>query len=74
MLQERLLEGQRQPDLDLALGAAANPLIRLIADRAQMEDWLRRHEVYVRANSKKPPPLATPTPQTRIRRLGVSRA
>jgi hypothetical protein len=64
MLQERLLEGQRQPDLELAFDAQAQPLTRLSADPDEIEDWLRRHEAYVRANSGQPPPPPPPRPKT----------
>lgn len=55
MLQERLLHGARQPDLDLALGPAAEPLTRLNVGRELVNEWLTRHERYVCANSGEPP-------------------
>lgn len=61
MLGERLLQGVRQPDLDLTLLCAAEPLHRLNLGREQVEEWLSRHEVYVRATSGEPPAPA-PTP------------
>ncbi|MGD1282045.1 hypothetical protein ACKUUI_02350 [Mycobacterium seoulense] len=63
MLGERLLHGARQPDLDLVLRAAAEPLTRLNAGREQVDDWLARHERYVRSNSGAPPPPPPPPPQ-----------
>ncbi|ORJ52612.1 AlbA family DNA-binding domain-containing protein [Mycobacterium simiae] len=60
MLQERLLEGQREPDLDLEFDAQAEPLTRLRANPEEIEDWLHRREAYVRANSGQPPPPAPP--------------
>lgn len=60
MLGERLLHGVRQPDLDLALVFAAEPLTRLHADADQLQEWLARHEQYVRANSGAPPPAPSP--------------
>ncbi|MCV7218508.1 hypothetical protein H7J51_24925 [Mycobacterium crocinum] len=62
MLGERLLHGVRQPDLDLALVSASDPLTRLRVNRDEVEDWLTRHEVFVRANSGAPPPPPPPTP------------
>jgi hypothetical protein len=56
MLQERLLQGAQQPDLSLDLVASADPLIRLEANKAQVQNWLQRHEAFVRANSGQPPP------------------
>lgn len=60
MLQERLLEGQRKPELDLAFATQAEPLARLSADPEEIEDWLRRHEAHIRANSGQPTPPAPP--------------
>ncbi|MCU1698972.1 MAG: hypothetical protein JWR34_5035 [Mycobacterium sp.] len=62
MLQERLLHGARQPDLDLALGPTAEPLTRLHAGRDQLASWLTRHERYVQAHSAAPPPPPQPPP------------
>ncbi len=62
MLGERLLHGVRQPDLDLALVFAAEPLTRLNTGADQVQEWLTRHERYVRANSGAPPP---PPPRQR---------
>jgi hypothetical protein len=65
MLEERLLGGVRQQDIDLTLRGAADPLTRISVDQKQLDDWLHRHEAYVRANSGKPPnrpaPRARPT-------------
>ena len=59
MLGERLLQGVRQPDLELALCSISDPLTRL--DPRHVEDWLNRHERHVRAKSGAPSP---PPPQT----------
>jgi hypothetical protein len=64
MLGERLLHGARQPDLQLDLIASAEPLMRLNVDEEQEEEWLSRHEAYVRANSGQPPPPPPPSPPT----------
>ncbi|WP_131811344.1 hypothetical protein [Mycobacterium kubicae] len=64
MLQERLLEGQREPDLDVQFDIQAEPLARLRANPEEIEDWLRRHEAHIRANSGQPPPPA-PRPSRR---------
>lgn len=70
MLGERLLHGARQPDLDLALVSATEPLTRLQVDRDQVQSWLTRHEAYVRANSGAPPPPTQPkTPQSPYERI-----
>jgi hypothetical protein len=63
MLQERLLQGAQQPDLSLDLVASADPLIRLEANKEQVQDWLQRHEGFVRANSGQPPPSPPPPPK-----------
>jgi hypothetical protein len=60
MLGERLLHGARKPDLDLALVSVSDPLTRLRVNRDEIEDWLTRHEVFVRANSGAPPPPPPP--------------
>ncbi|QLL10298.1 hypothetical protein H0P51_17260 [Mycobacterium vicinigordonae] len=60
MLEERLLDGRRNPGLDLEFEAQAEPLTRLSADIDEINDWLNRHEVYVRANSGEPPPPPPP--------------
>lgn len=62
MLQERLLEGQREPDLELEFDTQAGPLTRLSANPEEIEDWLRRHEAHIRANSGQPPPPPAPPP------------
>lgn len=66
MLEQRLLQGTLRPGLDLTLAATADPLIRLSIEREQLEDWLRRHETYIRANCGKPadrpPPRPKPSP------------
>ncbi|OBF99017.1 hypothetical protein A5772_13660 [Mycolicibacter sinensis] len=61
MLSDRLLQGARQPDLDLKLRCTADPLYRLNIGREQVQEWLSRHEAYVRATSGEPPaPVPTP--------------
>lgn len=68
MLSRRLLQGVQRPELDLTLRATANPIMRLSIVREHTEDWLQRHEAYVRANSGKPadrpPARPTPTPNS----------
>lgn len=61
MLSERLLQGARQPNLDLKLRCLADPLYRRNISHEQIREWLSRHEAYVRATSGEPPPPA-PTP------------
>jgi hypothetical protein len=63
MLGQRLVEGSREPNLDLALGPAAEPLTRLNAGSERVADWLTRHERFVRANSGAPPPPPPPPPR-----------
>lgn len=65
MLERRLLQGAQRSELELVLTAAAEPLMRLSVERSQLEDWLRRHETYVRANSGRPPaaPPRRPNPR-----------
>lgn len=63
MLGKRLLQGMQEPALDLALACTADPLARLHVDDKQLDDWLRRREVYVRANSGKP--ADNPAPRAR---------
>lgn len=63
MLGRRLLEGAQRPEVDLTLTATADPLIRLSIERENLEDWLRRHETYIRANSGKPPDRPPPRPR-----------
>lgn len=65
MLVERRAQGARQPELELTLRAAAKPLTRISASPEQLEDWLSRHEKYVRANGGKPPEPPPPTPEHR---------
>lgn len=78
MLGERLLHGARKPDLDLALVSESDPLTRLRVNREEIEDWLTRHEVFVRGNSGAPPPPPPPPPKTPQRPYdqlaGLSRA
>ena len=63
MLGRRLLQGTQRQELDLTLAATADPLIRLSIEREQFEDWLCRHETYVRANSGKPADRPPPRPK-----------
>jgi hypothetical protein len=63
MLQERLLEGQQNPDLDVEFETQAEPLTRLSANPEEIEDWLRRHEAHIRATSGQPPPPPPPPPR-----------
>ncbi|KLO26478.1 hypothetical protein ABW16_19440 [Mycolicibacter heraklionensis] len=77
MLENRLLAGVRQPELDLTLTGVAEPLIRLSIEREQFEDWLRRHAAYVRATSGRPPeppprtPTGSPVDDVRISELAM---
>lgn len=63
MLERRLLQGAQRAELDLTLTATAEPLMRLSIEREDSEDWLRRHEAYVRANSGKPGMLGYANPK-----------
>jgi len=63
MLGQRLLLGTRRPELDLTLTVTAEPLMRLSIERDQLEDWLQRHERYIRANSGKPADRPPPRPK-----------
>lgn len=63
MLERRLLQGAQRAELDLTLTATADPLTRLSIERENFEDWLRRHETYVRANSGKPADRPPPRPK-----------
>lgn len=65
MLERRLLLGAQRSELDLELTADAEPLMRLSIEREELEDWLRRHEAYVRANSGRPPAAPPPRPTPR---------
>ncbi len=71
MLQERLLHGVRQPDLDLVLTPAAEPLTRLNVGREFVNEWLKRHEQHVRATSGEPPPPPPREPQAPYEHLAV---
>lgn len=66
MLLERHAQGARQPELDLKLRCIADPLYRLNIGREQVEEWLSRHEVYVRATSGEPSPPAPTPPEPSI--------
>lgn len=63
ILQQRLLHGVRQPDLDLVLTPTAEPLTRLNVGRELVNEWLTRHERHVRAASGEPPPPPSPSPR-----------
>ncbi|MFT9663688.1 hypothetical protein ACM0CQ_15740 [Mycobacteroides abscessus subsp. abscessus] len=65
MLSRRLVQGTLKPELDLALRCTAEPLARISVEKEEREDWLRRREAFIRANSGKPPdrPPARPKPQ-----------
>ncbi|MCM3898072.1 GPI anchored serine-threonine rich family protein [Gordonia sputi] len=63
MLGRRLVAGAQRQELDLELTADAEPLMRLRIEREELEDWLRRHEAYVRANSGKPADRPPPRPK-----------
>ncbi len=63
MLSKRLLQGAQRPELDLALRCTADPIIRLSVKQEELEDWLRRREAFIRANSGKPPDRPPPRPK-----------
>lgn len=63
MLSKRLVQGLQKPELDLQLQCAAAPLIRWRITEDDRDDWLRRREAYVRANSGKPPDRPPPRPK-----------
>ncbi|WP_445168779.1 hypothetical protein ACTXG7_05305 [Mycolicibacterium sp. Dal123E01] len=73
MLEDRLLAGTLSPDLDLRLSAHPDPLLRLDLNPDSLQDWLVRHEVYVRANNgapaDQPPPRPKREPQSPIERI-----
>lgn len=73
MLQARLTHGARQPDLKLALDLWASPIARLDLTDAVLDDWLGRHEQYVRANSGAPRPTETQTDALSMN-LGLDKA
>ncbi len=63
MLEERLLRGVLEPDLDLELSMQAAPLSRLDVDQAGVMDWLARREKFVRSTAtrpERPPPSPRP--------------
>ncbi|WP_234714715.1 MULTISPECIES: hypothetical protein [Mycobacteroides] len=60
MLSRRLIQGAQRSELDLALRCDAQPITRISVEQEQLEDWLRRREAYVRADSGKPPDRPTP--------------
>jgi hypothetical protein len=62
MLQERLLAGARQPELDLALAAQGAPLTRQEGNRDDVQAWLDRREKYIQENTHKPPSQPPPPP------------
>lgn len=63
MLSRRLVQGAQRPELDLALRCAAQPITRIGVEQEQLEDWLRRREAFIRANSGKPPDRPPPRPK-----------
>lgn len=73
MLQARLTHGARQPELNLALDLWTSPIARLDLTDAVLDDWLGRHEQYVRANSGAPRPPETSTDAPGMN-LGFNRA
>lgn len=60
MLSRRLVQGVLKPELDLALGCTAEPIIPINFEQEQLEDWLRRREAFIRANSGRPPDRPAP--------------
>lgn len=65
MLGERLLAGTRKSDLDLTLVPDAEPLVRLDFGSDKVDEWLRRHEAYVRSQSGAPPDPPPPRPKAK---------
>lgn len=63
MLSRRLVQGTQKPELDLALRCTAQPITRIGVEQEQLEDWLRRREAFIRANSGKPPDRPPPRPK-----------
>lgn len=63
MLSKRLVQGAQRPELDLALGCTADPIVRLHVEQEELDDWLRRREAFIRANSGKPPDRPPPRPK-----------
>ncbi|PQM50315.1 hypothetical protein C5U48_20775 [Mycolicibacter virginiensis] len=61
MLSRRLVQGVQRPELDLEVECTAEPLTRISIEQEELEDWLRRREAYVRANSGKPPDRPAPS-------------
>lgn len=63
MLEDRLLRGIREPDLDLALSMQAEPLNRLRIDDQAVQGWLDRREAHARSTNQRPlPPIQPPPP------------
>lgn len=60
-LQERLVSGTRIPDLGLTLGLSATRIVRLSLSKNALNEFIGRHEAYVRANIGAPrPPSSSP--------------
>ncbi|MEX3652456.1 hypothetical protein ABFW14_10060 [Mycolicibacterium fortuitum] len=60
MLSRRLVRGMQKPELDLVLRGTADPLTRISVEQEELEDWLRRREAFIRANSGRPPDRPAP--------------
>ncbi|RAU99105.1 hypothetical protein [Mycolicibacter senuensis] len=63
MLSRRLVQGGQRPEMDLALGCTAQSITRISVEQEQLEDWVRRRESFIRANSGKPPDRPPPRPK-----------
>lgn len=64
MLEERLLRGIREPDLDVALSMQAEPISRLCVDDSAVQGWLDRREAYARSINQRPLPPTPPSTPT----------
>lgn len=60
MLSRRLVQGVLKPELDLALECTAEPINPINVEQEQLEDWLRRREAFIRANSGRTPDRPAP--------------
>lgn len=60
MLSRRRVQGTLKPELDVAFRCTADPLTRISVEKEELEDWLRRREAFIRANSGRPPDRPAP--------------
>ena len=66
MLQERLLKSVQEPEFDLDLSAEGGEITRLNNDEAAVRQWLDRRKAYIDENTRKPPPLPSAPPGSRM--------